>query len=498
MDSPGKISYSLRCETDRRENMFSNQRIHFVGIGGSGMNGIAEVLINMGHRITGSDMKASSVTERLQSLGIQIYIGHDASYVHDVDVVVRSTAIPDHNVEVVEANALKIPVIPRAEMLAELMRMKYGIAIGGTHGKTTTTSLLASCLYDAKFDPTVVIGGKLNMLDSSARLGEGDYMVAEADESDGSFLLLNPTISVITNIDPEHLEYWKTEENLIQGFTNFAQKVPFFGFTVLCLDHPTVQSIIPHIRRKICTYGLSAQADVRAIDIQREATHTTCTVVYKGENLGKLSLNLPGIHNLQNALATVSVALGLQIPFETIQHAIQNFKGVQRRFTIVHDASTVVEKTKQVTLIDDYAHHPVEIQATLSGAMQAYPTRRKIALFQPHRYSRVQNLYRDFCRSFNDVDVVLVLPVYAAGEKEGSHTHEDLYKGILEHGHRNVHYASSLQAGLDWVQDYVEEGDVVVSLGAGNVNWIVYSLRDWILADALDVSQQNDTKDEMA
>ena len=207
--------------------MFSNQRIHFVGIGGSGMNGIAEVLINMGHRVTGSDMKASSVTERLQTLGIQIYIGHDASYVHDVDVVVRSTAIPDHNVEVVESNALKIPVIPRAEMLAELMRMKYGIAIAGTHGKTTTTSLLASCLYDAKFDPTVVIGGKLNMLDSSARLGEGDYMVAEADESDGSFLLLNPTISIITNIDPEHLEYWKTEENLIQGFTTFAQKVPF-------------------------------------------------------------------------------------------------------------------------------------------------------------------------------------------------------------------------------------------------------------------------------
>jgi UDP-N-acetylmuramate--alanine ligase len=462
--------------------MFSNQKIHFVGIGGSGMNGIAEVLINMGHHVTGSDMKASSVTERLESLGGVIHIGHDAFYVHGVDVVVRSTAIPDHNVEVIEAFARQIPVIPRAEMLAELMRMKYGIAIAGTHGKTTTTSLLASCLYDAKFDPTVVIGGKLNMLDSSARLGEGDYMVAEADESDGSFLLLNPTISVITNIDPEHLEYWKTEENLIQGFTTFAQKVPFFGFTVLCLDHPVVQSIIPHIRRKICTYGLSTQADVRAVNVQREAAHTTCTVLYKGTELGALSLHLPGIHNLQNALATVSVALGLHIPFSTIQNAIQNFKGVQRRFTIVYDTSSS-ENTKHLTFIDDYAHHPVEIQATLSGAMQAYPTRRKIALFQPHRYSRVQNLYGDFCRSFNDVDVVLVLPIYAAGEKEGTYTHEDLYRGILQHGHRNVYQVSTLQEGLDWLQEYIQGGDVVLSLGAGNVNWLVYALRDFFLQE---------------
>ena len=474
--------------------MFSNQKIHFVGIGGSGMNGIAEVLFNMGHRVTGSDMKGSSVTERLERLGIEIQIGHDVSHVQNVDVVVRSTAIPDHNVEIMEAHAKQIPVVPRAEMLAELMRMKYGIAIAGTHGKTTTTSLLASCLYDAKLDPTVVIGGKLNMLDSSARLGEGDYMVAEADESDGSFLLLNPTISVITNIDPEHLEYWKTEENLIQGFTIFAQKVPFFGFAVLCLDHPVVQSIIPHIRRKIYTYGLSAQADVRAIDIQMEAKQTSCTVVYKGEKMGVISLNLPGIHNLQNALATVAVALGLHIPFDIIQKAIQNFTGVQRRFTIVYDASEENDSPNSMTLIDDYAHHPVEIQATLAGAMQAYPTRRKIALFQPHRYSRVENLFGDFCRSFNDVEMVLVLPIYAAGESKVSYSHEDLYRGIIEHGHRNVHYVNSMQEGLDWLKEHHQKHDVVLSLGAGNVNWLVYALRDIFLhQQAEDIPFENET-----
>ena len=471
--------------------MFQNQRIHFIGIGGSGMSGIAEVLINMGHQVTGSDMRDSAVIDRLRLLGGSIQIGHKAEHIQNVDVVVRSTAIPDHNVEIQAAKQHQIPIIPRAEMLAELMRMKYGIAVAGTHGKTTTTSMLATILYKAGFDPTVVIGGRLNAFESSARLGDGQFLVAEADESDGSFMLLSPTISIITNIDPEHMSHWKSEEALISGFTEFAKKVPFFGFSVLCLDHPVVQSIIPQIRRKVITYGFSTQADLSAEAFIQDELHTKCTVRYQGEILGALVLNMPGKHNMLNAMAAAAVALGLGVSFSVISDSLLSFTGVDRRFTILLNQNIDFKEknndsaNQNITLIDDYAHHPVELQATLQAAAEAWPTRRKIALFQPHRYSRIQELREDFLRSFNDANIVFVLPVYAAGEQPIESCTEDiLAKEIAEYGHRSVKALPSLEQACDHLYEMLEPGDVIISLGAGNINWVLYALRDKLLSSS--------------
>ncbi|MBM75371.1 MAG: UDP-N-acetylmuramate--L-alanine ligase [Proteobacteria bacterium] len=471
--------------------MFQNQRIHFIGIGGSGMSGIAEVLINMGHQVTGSDMRDSAVVDRLRLLGGTIEIGHKAEHIKDVDVVVRSTAIPDHNVEIQAAQQQQIPIIPRAEMLAELMRMKYGIAVAGTHGKTTTTSMLATILYKARLDPTVVIGGRLNAFESSARLGSGQFIVAEADESDGSFMLLTPTISIITNIDPEHMSHWKSEKALIEGFTNFAKKVPFFGFSVLCLDHPVVQSIIPQIKRKVITYGFSTQAELSAESFVQKELQTQCVLRHRDQILGELTLNMPGKHNMLNAMAATAVALGLGVQFPVIAESLKSFTGVDRRFTIVLDKHIDFKqknlddqenKNQKITLIDDYAHHPVEIQATLKAAAQAWPTRRKIALFQPHRYSRIEELKEDFLRSFNDANIVFVLPVYAAGEQPIPNCSADvLVKGITDHGHKSVSELPSLEKACDHIFEILEPGDVIISLGAGNINWVLYALRDKLL-----------------
>jgi UDP-N-acetylmuramate--alanine ligase len=452
------------------------RRVHFIGIGGSGMSGIAEVLLTMGFSVSGSDMKESGVVQRLRGLGGSITIGHAAENVAGVDVVVRSTAVKDDNPEVVAAHAAKTPVIPRAEMLAELMRLKYGIAVAGTHGKTTTTSMLAKCLHTSGLDPTVVIGGKLDHFGSSARLGQGDYLVAEADESDGSFLLLDPTVAIVTNVDPEHMEHWGDFDWLIDGFVHFANKVPFYGFSVMCLDHPVVQRLLPRLRRRHLTYGLTAQADVRA-DRIRAAGRALEFRVWRGDDeLGELRIGIPGRHNVLNALAATAVSLELDIPFSQIQEALQDFSGVDRRFSERFDVGGVL-------IVDDYGHHPVEIQATLAAAADGWEDRRIIAVFQPHRYSRVHELSQDFCRSFNRAGHVVVCPIYAAGEApiEGA-TQEALVQGLVEHGHRSVVGARDLDFVVEHLAAFCRPGDLVITLGAGDVNRICAPLADRLRA----------------
>ncbi len=448
------------------------RHIHFVGIGGSGMSGIAEVLLNQGFIITGSDMKTSKTVERLRSLGAQISLGHTASNIDGAHVLVTSTAIPKSNVEVVEANARSIPVIPRAEMLAELMRMKYGLAIAGSHGKTTTTSMVAMCLVTGGMDPTTVIGGKLDAFGSSAKLGNGDYLVAEADESDGSFMLLSPTIAVITNIDPEHLDHWGTEENLIDGFHQFVSKVPFFGCAVLCYDDRRVRSLIPTIQRRIITYGIDSKADVRAIHIRQEGLSASFIVVHKQESLGRISISMPGKHNILNALAAIAISLELNIPFTTIQKGLDKFTGVNRRFTVTHQGS-LQPNQPPITLVDDYAHHPTEIVATLSAARQAWPDRRIIGVFQPHRFTRLRDHWTEFATAFEHVDHVVVCPVYRAGEQpiDGVNS-TSITKEIGEKAVR----VESLDAAHTHIQHSWQPHDVVITLGAGNVNTLCSTL----------------------
>ena len=454
------------------------RHIHFVGIGGSGMSGIAEVLLNQGFIITGSDMNTSKTVERLRSLGAQITIGHTPSNIDGAHVLVTSTAIPKQNVEVVEANKRSIPVIPRAEMLAELMRMKYGLAIAGSHGKTTTTSMVAMCLVAGGMDPTTVIGGKLDAFGSSAKLGHGDYLVAEADESDGSFMLLSPTIAVITNIDPEHLDHWKTEENLIDGFHQFVSKVPFFGCAILCYDDRRVRTLIPSIQRRIITYGLDPKADVRAIHIRQDGLSTSFIVVHKHESLGRITISMPGQHNISNALAAIAMSLELNIPFATIQQGLHQFGGVNRRFTVTKEGALKTKpNSKPITLIDDYAHHPTEINATLTAARQAWPMRRIIGVFQPHRFTRLRDHWEEFASSFEDIDQVIVCPVYTAGEKpiEGFDA-----SNISEKIGAKACLVSSLDEAHTVIANRLTADDIVITLGAGNVNHICTTLGELI------------------
>lgn len=436
--------------------------IHFVGIGGIGMSGIAEVLLASGFAVSGSDMKESETTRRLASLGARIQLGHVAENVEGADVVVFSSAVPRDNPELVAARRAAIPVIRRAEMLAELMRLKDGIAIAGSHGKTTTTSLMATVLVEAALDPTVVIGGKLNVLGSSAARGQGELLVAEADESDGSFLHLTPVIAVITNIDAEHLDHYGDHDHVKRAFAEFANRVPFYGLVVACLDHPHVQDILPRIEKRTATYGLSAQADYRAKDPAVEGLSTRFTLVRRGEDLGEVSVRMPGIHNVLNTLAVIAVADELQVPLDVTRRALESFGGVQRRFTIVgeHDG---------VTVVDDYGHHPAEVQVTLEAAQRAYG-RRLVVAFQPHRYTRTHHLFDELTRAFNRADVLMLADVYAAGEApiEGA-TSDHLAEAIREHGHRDVSHAGDLDAVLEALVDRVEPGDVVITLGAGSV-----------------------------
>lgn len=447
------------------------RQIHFVGIGGIGMSGIAEVLITLGYQVTGSDLRESAAVQRLRQLGAAVCIGHSAEQLGSADVLVRSTAVGEDNPEVRAAYEQGVPVIRRAEMLAELMRLKYGIAVAGSHGKTTTTSMLATALAAGDLDPTIVIGGRLDSLGgSNARLGAGEYLVAEADESDGTFLYLSPTVAIVTNIDAEHLDHYGDLDALEQTFLEFVNRVPFYGFSVLCADHPAVQRLIARVRRPAVTYGLARHADYRAAAVEAEGLHTRFEVHHHGERLGRVSLGMPGTHNVCNALATVATAMELAIPFAAVRDALHDFTGVQRRFTVRGEASDVL-------VIDDYGHHPVEIEATLSAAEAGFSGRRVLAVFQPHRFSRVQSLWAEFCGAFNRADHVLVCPVYRAGEEPiPGVDHDALAEEMRHRGHRGTAPVESLEEAVDWLVDAVQPGDVVIALGAGDVNRVCTEL----------------------
>ena len=438
------------------------QKLHFVGIGGIGMSGIAELLLNLGYQVSGSDLKRSPVTDRLAALGGRILIGHRAANIEDANVVIISSAVRADNAEVMEAKRLQIPVIPRAEMLAELMRLKYGVAVAGAHGKTSTTSMIATVLVNGGFDPTAVIGGRLNAFGSNAKLGKGDFLVAEADESDGSFLKLTPTIAVITNIDREHLDHYANLEEIQSAFIAFANKVPFYGAAVLCMDDPNVQAIIPRIERRIVTYGTSNQADLVASHIKFHDFGSSCQVRFRGNPMGALKLRIPGRHGILNSLAAVSTALELDIPFEKIAEALAAFQNADRRFQIKGTRDGVL-------VVDDYGHHPTEIVATLSAARNACD-RRIVAVFQPHRYTRTQALSEDFSRAFNHADVLFVLPIYAAGEEAiPGVSSEMLVDQMKRFGHRDVHLVSDISAIQPILKDTLKDGDLLLTLGAGDV-----------------------------
>jgi len=437
--------------------------IHFVGIGGIGMSGIAELLLNLGYTVSGSDLKASDLTKRLATLGGTVYEGHSAEHVRGADVVVISSAVGSTNLEVVAAEQTSIPVIPRAEMLAELMRLKYSIAIAGAHGKTSTTSIVASVLARGGLDPTVVIGGRLKSIGSNALLGKGDFSVAEADESDGSFLKMSPAIAVVTNIDREHLDHYSDLETIKSAFLSFIDRIPFYGLAVLCLDNDHVQSLIPLVKKRFMTYGMSTQADVQAKKVTFEGLKSRFTAYFQGEELGQIKLNLPGMHNVYNSMASIAVGIELNIPFGVIKGALDHAEGVQRRLEIKGE-------TRGVTVVDDYGHHPTEIKATLQAAKDVWPDRRKVIVFQPHRYTRTRDLFDEFTRSFYQSDLLLVMPIYSAGEAkiEGVDGH-DLCEGIMAHGHKQVFCVKDMADAVQCLSTHITDGDIVLTLGAGDV-----------------------------
>ncbi|MEO6656475.1 MAG: UDP-N-acetylmuramate--L-alanine ligase [Pyrinomonadaceae bacterium] len=451
------------------------KRIHFIGIGGIGMSGIAEVLCNLGFVVTGSDVKKSKNTDRLETLfSVGIAEGHRAENVGAAQVVVYSSAVREDNPEVVIAKENGIPVIPRAEMLAELMTLKpYAVAVSGTHGKTSTTSMIATVLGHAGVDPTTVVGGVVAALGSNAKLGSSDWFVTEADESDRSFLMLYPTIAVVTNIDKEHMESYKGMEDVVQCFTDFVNKVPFYGAAIICLDDPNVQLIIPQIKRRRVTYGLTAQADVSAKDIRYNDTFgSSFTVSKRDKILGEINLPVPGKHNVYNALAATAVALELDVPFEKIADAFAVFKNANRRFQLKGEAAGIM-------VVDDYGHHPTEIVATLSAAKNSSGGKRTVVVFQPHRYTRTRELMDDFVVAFNNADILFVLDIYAASEPpiEGI-TAEILTENIRKFGHKNVSYIGDIETAAAKVCSVLHPGDLVITLGAGSIT----GLSDEILA----------------
>jgi len=440
------------------------QRIHMVGIGGIGMSGIAEVLLTLGYSVAGSDTRPSTITERLQDLGATIFEGHRAENVEGAHVVVISSAVKPDNPEVTEAHKRKIPVIPRAEMLAELMRLKYGIAVAGAHGKTTTTSMVASILAAAQLDPTFVVGGRVNQAGTTARVGRGEYFVAEADESDRSFLMFAPVVAVVTTIDREHLDQYSSLEDIQSAFLQFVNRVPFYGAAILCVDEPNVQAIIPNVKRPIITYGTSSQADLVISDIQLNGLTSDFRLTYKGDDLGMFHLpHPPGIHNVRNAAAAAAVAFYLNVPSDLIREGLAKFAGVGRRFDIKGNVNNI-------TVVDDYGHHPAEIRATLEAA-RGCKFNRLLVLFQPHRFSRTQHLWDEFSRSFNQADLLVLIDIYAASETPiAGITSEALANNIREAGHKNVHYYRSMQAAIEFVLREAKPGDAILTIGAGNVS----------------------------
>jgi len=439
------------------------QQIHFVGIGGAGMSGIAEVLLNMGYRVTGSDLRRGESVERLEQLGAKVFAGHDAAHVEGAHVVVHSSAVAKDNAEVQAARQRGIPVIPRAEMLAELMRLKYGIAVAGTHGKTTTTSMVAAVLAAGGFDPTVVVGGRIHALGTNARLGQGEFLIAEADESDGSFLKLTPTIAVVTTVDAEHLDYYPSIEAIRETFLQFVNKVPFYGAAVLCLDQPNIQLMIPRVEKRLLTYGLESGADLTARRVTFSGLTSGFEVIHRGRSLGECRLQVPGTHNVLNALAAIAVGLDLEIPFAIVESALASFSGVQRRFQIRGESGGVL-------VVDDYGHHPAEIRATLAAAKAGFD-RRIITVFQPHRYTRTLHLRQEFWTAFYQTDALVVMDIYPAGEAPIPGVNaRDLADGIAAHGHREVVYLDNDRRGiLDYLCENTRSGDLVLTLGAGDV-----------------------------
>jgi UDP-N-acetylmuramate--alanine ligase len=457
------------------------KRIHFVGIGGSGMSGIAEVLLNSGYKVSGSDIKKSQITDKLKQMGAKIFIGHQAENMKDAQVLVVSSAINKHNPEIMEAQNSRIPIIHRSEMLSELMRMKYGVIVAGTHGKTTTTSILASSLNEVGLDPTVVIGGKLNSFGSNAKLGKGDLFVAEADESDGSFLRLTPTIAIITNIDRDHLDHYDNLENIVKAFEAFLDKVPFYGAICACIDDPIVQLIIPKIRRKLITYGLRQDADITATEKVTDGINTSYTPVIFGKAYSKVTLKMPGLYNLTNSLATFAVASLLELDVNKICNSISKFEGVQHRYTVVSEINKIL-------IIDDYAHNPKKIETVLKGTKESFPDRQIIAIFQPHRYSRIKYQMEEFSRCFNDADYVIITPIYSAGEQEISGISTDsishqIKLNSFNNSPNTTHVTENLSDAAAKAHDILKtidpnKGAVILTLGAGDVRQVGHMLME--------------------
>ena len=443
--------------------LHKRHRLHFVGIGGMGMSGIAEVLLNLGYAVTGSDLHESEVTERLRKLGAQIFVGHqEDNLAANPSVVVISTAVKYSNPEVLEARRRHIPVIPRAEMLAELMRMKYGVAVAGSHGKTTTTSMVAAVLSAGGLDPTIVIGGRVRMLGTNAKMGQGEFLVAEADESDGSFLLLSPTIAVVTNIDREHMDFHQTMEKLSESFLDFINKIPFYGLAVLCVDNGNVKALLPKVRKRFATYGLSSDADFSAQDLHIKPAGVDFTALHQGKPMGQVRLHLPGRHSATNALAAVAVGYELEIPFSRMADALDGFTGIHRRFEIKGEPQGIM-------IIDDYGHHPAEIQATIEAIRDSWK-RPLIVIFQPHRFSRTRDLFDDFLTAFEGADRLILTEIYAAGENpiEGV-TSETLYQAIKRKGHMDVEFTPDDGQIVKQLAGKLNPGDIVLTLGAGDI-----------------------------
>ncbi|MCF6246591.1 MAG: UDP-N-acetylmuramate--L-alanine ligase [Desulfobacula sp.] len=437
--------------------------IHFVGIGGIGMSGIAEMLLNLGYTVTGSDLKLSGITKRLEQKGGTIFQGHKKEQVATADVVVTSSAIASENPEVIQARELSIPIIPRAEMLAELMRIKYSIAVSGAHGKTSTTAMISHILNTAGLDPTVIIGGLLKGLDTNALHGKGDFIVAEADESDGSFLKYSPAIAAVTNIDLEHLDFYKDIEDIKDKFVQFINSVPFYGLAILCLDNEHIQNILPRIKVRHTTFGMTAQSDLQAREIKFKNGKSIFSVFHHEKKLGIVNLNIAGRHNISNALVGVATGIELNIAFKTIKKALEKIDGVKRRLEIKGEK-------KQILVMDDYGHHPTEIIATLEAVRESYKEKRLIVAFQPHRYTRTKGLFDEFTRAFYQSDILIVLPIYAASEKkiEGVNA-QVLCEGIKAHGHKDVSHAPDFNQALSMITHKVRPGDLVLTLGAGDI-----------------------------
>lgn len=466
-------SGTLRLE--KQPSFGRTRHIHMVGIGGIGMSGMAEILLHRGYTVSGSDGQLGETTQRLAELGATIYEGHHADQIKDADVVVYTSAVQAHeNEETIAAIEQRIPTIKRAEMLAELMRMKYGIGIAGTHGKTTTTTMTGLVIQEGNFDPTIMVGGKVHSFDkTNAVVGKGDIIIVEADEFDRTFLRLTPSVAVITNIEAEHLDIYDDLADVKQAFIDYANKVPFYGSVIVCLDDENVRSILPDLKRRIISYGLTPQALLRATDIQATQFTTTFTVIYKGQKLGVVSLQAPGEHNVKNALASIACGLEMGMEFKTIKRGLERFEGVYRRFQKKY--------SNGLMLIDDYAHHPTEVQATLQAAHRGWPDRRVIAVFQPHLYSRTQELYKEFGLSFFDAEVLVVTDVYPSREKPIDGITGELIANTAEqYGHKNVHYVHDKQNVADALKSIVQSGDIVITMGAGDIYRMGEKFAEWL------------------